>query len=149
MSSQELPAGAEALAPHQRDFLADILASEFYRWCGVEVLEIGGEESRLRFRPRSEMLAPWGTLNGSLLNALLELPSFLALLPKLEAEEGAVTNDIFIQQLRAVPGDAEVTLRGRLLRRSRSMAWTEAEARVEDRLCATARITKSVVPTPR
>ena len=61
----------------------------------------------------------------------------------------AVTNDIFIQQLRAVPGDAEVTLRGRLLRRSRSMAWTEAEARVEDRLCATARITKSVVPTPR
>ena len=92
MSSPNLPAGAEALAPHQRDFLADILASEFYRWCGVEVLEIGGEESSLRFRPRSEMLAPWGTLNGSLLNALLELPSFLALLPKLSAEEGADVN---------------------------------------------------------
>ena len=95
------------------------------------------------------MLAPWGTLNGSLLNALLELPSFLALLPKLSAEEGAVTNDIFIQQLRGVPGDAEVTLRGRLLRRSRTMAWTEAEARVEGRLCAAARITKTVVPTQR
>jgi hypothetical protein len=29
------------------------------------------------------------------------------------------------------------------------MAWTEAEACVEDRLCAIARITKTVVPTPR
>lgn len=149
MPSPDRPAGAVALTPYQQDFLADILASEFYQWCGTEVLSVGGHESKVRFRPRSEMLAPWGTLNGSLLNALLELPSFLALLPELSDEEGAVTNDIFIQQLRAVPGDAEVVLYGRLLRRGRQMAWTEAEARVEDKLCATARITKTLIARPR
>ena len=149
MPPSDLPEGAASLTPYQRDFLADILASEFYQWCGTTVLSVGGSESKICFRPRSEMLAPWGTLNGSLLNALLELPSFLALLPELREDEGSVTNDIFIQQLRAVPGDAEVTLYGRLLRRGRQMAWTEAEARVEDRLCATARITKTLVARPR
>lgn len=149
MPSSTLPDGAASLTPYQQDFLADIQASEFYQWCGTVVVSVGGNESTVRFQPRSEMLAPWGTLNGSLLNALLELPSFLALLPELGDEEGAVTNDIFIQQLRAVPGDAEVTLRGRLLGRGRRMAWTEAEARVEDRLCATARITKTLVARPR
>ena len=88
MTAPDQPDGASALTPYQREFLADIRASQFYQWCGTEVLSVERGESKVRFSPRSEMLAPWGTLNGSLLNALLELPSFLALLPDFQCWAG-------------------------------------------------------------
>jgi acyl-coenzyme A thioesterase PaaI-like protein len=94
------------------------------------------------------MLTPWGTLNGSVMNGLLELPSFVALLPELERGELPVTNDIFIQHLRGLPGEAEYALEGRVLRRGKSMAWTEAQARVGGRICSLARITKTLVEGP-
>jgi len=141
--------GLEALADWQRDFLREqVLEAEYYRWLGVEVLEVGGGASRLRFRPRRELLTPWGTFNGSVMNGLLELPSFVALLPLLERGELPVTNDIFVQHLRGLPGDAEYLLEGRVLRRGKAMAWTEAQALVGGRPHSLARITKSLVAGP-
>ena len=67
-----------------------------------------------------------------------------ALLSELKDGELPVTNDLFVQHLRAVPGDAEVLLAGRLLRRGRSMAWTEASASVDGRVTTLARITKTL-----
>jgi uncharacterized protein (TIGR00369 family) len=135
-----------ALKDWQRQFLREqVLAGNYYRWLGVEVIAVERGSSRLRFRPRRELLTPWGTLNGSVMNGLLELPSFVALLPLLEQGELPVTNDIFVQYLRALPGDVEYVLEGRLLRRGRKMAWTEAEARADGELVSAARITKSLV----
>jgi uncharacterized protein (TIGR00369 family) len=139
----------DLLEDWQHDFLREqVLDADYYRWLGVEVLGVGGGMSRLRFRPRREMLTPWGTLNGSVMNGLLELPSFVALLPELERGELPVTSDIFIQHLRGLPGDAEYALEGRVLRRGRAMAWTEAQALVAGKACSLARITKSLVEGP-
>jgi uncharacterized protein (TIGR00369 family) len=141
--------GLASLEDWQRDFLRkQVLDAPYYRWLGVEVLGVADGVSRLRFRARPEMLTPWGTLNGSVMNGLLELPSFVALLPQLERGELPVTNDIFVQHVRALPGDAEYALEGRVLRRGRSMAWTEAVARVGGKDCSLARITKSLVEGP-
>jgi uncharacterized protein (TIGR00369 family) len=139
----------DSLEDWQRDFLREqVLDAAYYRWLGVEVLSVEGGVSRLRFRPRPEMLTPWGTLNGSVMNGLLELPSFVALLPELARGELPVTSDIFVQHLRGLPGDAEYALEGRVLRRGRQMAWTEAQASVAGRACSLARITKSLVAGP-
>jgi uncharacterized protein (TIGR00369 family) len=139
----------EALADWQRDFLREqVLDAEYYRWLGVEVLEVGSGASRLRFRPRRELLTPWGTLNGSVMNGLLELPSFVALLPELARGELPVTSDIFVQHLRPLPGDAEYRLEGQVLRRGKAMAWTEARALVSGKPVSLARITKNLVAGP-
>lgn len=139
----------EALADWQRDFLREqVLDADYYRWLGVEVLEVGRGSARLRFRARKEMLTPWGTLNGSVMNGLLELPSFVALLPQLERGELPVTSDIFIQHLRGLPGDAEYLLEGRVLRKGKGMAWTEAQACIASKPHSLARITKSLVAGP-
>jgi uncharacterized protein (TIGR00369 family) len=136
----------EALEDWQHEFLREqVLDAEYYRWLGVEVLEVVRGASRLRFRARKEMLTPWGTLNGSVMNGLLELPSFVALLPELARGELPVTSDIFIQHLRGLPGDAEYVLEGRVLRKGKGMAWTEAQASVSGRAHSLARITKSLV----
>jgi uncharacterized protein (TIGR00369 family) len=139
----------EALADWQHEFLREqVLDAEYYRWLDVEVLDVRRGTSRLRFRARKEMLTPWGTLNGSVMNGLLELPSFVALLPALERGELPVTSDIFIQHLRGLPGDAEYVLEGRVLRRGKGMAWTEAQACVAGRAHSLARITKTLVAGP-
>ena len=135
------------LSAWRREFLENAVAGEYYAWAGVKLVEARPGAARLSFRPRPEMLAPGGTLNGSFLNGLLELPSFAALIWELEEGEYAVTNDLFLQHLRPLPGDVEYVLEGRLLRRGRSMAWTEASASVGGKPTTLARITKTVMPS--
>jgi acyl-coenzyme A thioesterase PaaI-like protein len=90
------------------------------------------------------MLTPWGTLNGGVLNSLVEVSAFLALLTELGPNELPVTNDIFLQHVRPLPGDAEYELTGRLLRKGRTMAWLEATAWVGGKECSFARLTKTL-----
>jgi acyl-coenzyme A thioesterase PaaI-like protein len=136
--------GTADLAPWQHEFVRSALAGDYYRWCGVELVSIDRGHARVRFRPRKEMCTLWDTLNGGVMNSLLELPSFLSLLPDLEETEFASTMDIFIQHARVLPADAEYVLEGRLLRRGRGSALTEATAWVGDKACTFARITKNI-----
>jgi uncharacterized protein (TIGR00369 family) len=129
----------------QRESLRGVLADPYYRWAGIELEDVAPGRSRLRFRPREEMLTPWGTLNGGVINSLVELPSWVALLTELREGEFPVTNDIFLQHVRPLPGAGLYLLEGRLLRRGRSMAWTEAVASVDGKPHSFARITKTVL----
>lgn len=129
----------------QRGFLETVLDNPYYQWAGVELLEIAAGRARLRLQPSPVLLAPGGTVNGSVVNGLLELPSFLSLLSALQEGERAVTSDIFIQNLKLIPGDAELVLEGKLLRRGRSMAWCEAAAIVDGTARSLARITKTIL----
>jgi len=137
--------GAFQWADHQKKLFDKSLHSGFNLWAGVEVLEVRSGYARLTFKPRAEMLTPWATLNGGILNALVEVPPFVALLTELQAGELPVTNDIFIQHLRPLPGDAEYVMTGSLLRRGKSMAWTETTVSVQGKAVTLARITKTLI----
>lgn len=133
------------LTAGQQAFLDTALTSGYSQWCGVRLAEVRRGYARMTFRPRAETLTPWGTLNGSVMNSLVELPSFVALVTELADGELPVTSDIFIQHLRPMPGDVEYVLEGRLLRRGRTMAWTDVTASVDGKAVTLARITKSIV----
>jgi acyl-coenzyme A thioesterase PaaI-like protein len=133
------------IEPWQRDRVREVFQSPFYEWLGLKLETVGGGTSQVRFLPREELLVAGKTLDGSVMNAVLEVPSFLALLCELQDGEIAITNDIFVQQLRAVSGGSEILLEGRLIRRGRTMAWTEAQASVDGKICALARITKTLL----
>jgi uncharacterized protein (TIGR00369 family) len=132
-------------ADHQKALLDRSLHSGFNVWAGIGLIEVKRGYARLSFRPRTEMLTPWGTLNGGVLNSLVEVPPFVALLTELQAGELPVTNDIFIQHLRPLPGDAEYELTGSLLRRGKTMAWAETSVAVGGNVVTLARITKTLV----
>lgn len=129
----------------QAEYLRTSLTTGYGQWCGVQLLEARSGYARLGFRPRSEMLTPWGTLNGSVINGILEMPSFVALLTELEDGVLPVTNDFFLQHVRPLPGAVDYELVGTLLRKGRTMAWTEATALVDGKPVSFARITKSLV----
>jgi uncharacterized protein (TIGR00369 family) len=134
-------------ASHQQELL-DHALSGYFGWAGMRLIDASSGAARVGFRPRAEMLTPWNTLNGGVINGLLELPSFVALLTLLEAGELPVTNDVFLQHLRPLPGDADYVLDGSVIRRGKSMAWTEVAVRAGGEVVSIARITKTIRRDP-
>jgi len=134
--------GVEQLEAWQRERLKTVLGN--YAWVGIELVSIGGGEASVRV-PCPPELEVGGLFNGGILAGLLEVPSYIALLTELRENETPVTNDLFVQHLRGVPADAEIVLDGKLIRRGRTMAWTEASARADGKLTTQARITKSLL----
>lgn len=140
-------APSPVFADRRQEFL-DHAFQGYAGWAGASLVDLGPGSARVAFTPRAEMLTPWGSLHGGVINSLVELPAFLSLLAALTAAELPVTNDIFIQHVAALPGDVRYVLEGRLIKRSRSMAWTEIAVHAADRLVSLARITKTVLPRP-
>ena len=84
-------------------------------------------------------------LHGGVVYTLLDVASFLALLPRLSDAEHAVTHDLTVSLLRPVAADARVDVTGTVLRRGRAVAFMRAEATVDGEVVAAAQVTKSVV----
>ncbi len=132
------------LAPWQRELVKVVFTSPYYVWARTELVELEAGRALVHVRPREEMITPWGGFNGGVLNGLLELPAFLALLGSLDQGEFAVTADIYAQHAKALPGDRVIQLEGRLLRRGRSLAWAESTASIDGQAHSFARITKAI-----
>ena len=85
-----------------------------------------------------------GGLHGGVLYALFDAVAMLALLPSLDASRHAVTHDLHVSMLSPVPAGARCRLEARVVRLGRSLAFLDAAAKLDDRLVATARVTKSL-----
>lgn len=86
-----------------------------------------------------------GQAHGGALISLCEVTGFLALLPLLDDKHHAVTHDLHMSLMRAVPAGARCDLSGSVARLGRSLAFIEVRAEVEGKLVASARITKSII----
>jgi uncharacterized protein (TIGR00369 family) len=84
-------------------------------------------------------------LHGGVVYTLLDVASFLALLPHLGDDEHAVTHDLTVSLLRPVAADKRVDITGTVLRRGRAVAFMRAAASVDGEVVAAAQVTKSVV----
>ena len=133
------------LAAHQQRLLDVAIDTGYGRWAGVQLLEIGDGIGRIGFTIRDEMRTPWGSLNGGVITSLIEIPGFVALLTGLGEGELPVTNDIFVQHMRPLPGDARYALAGRVIRRGKSMAWLDVTVTAGDTTVSVARITKTLI----
>lgn len=140
-----MSAASFALSPSQQALYDATIRSGYTGWCGVRMLELQPGFARLAVTPRAEMLTPWGTLNGSVINSLVEISAFYALLTALGPDELPVTNDIFLQHVRPLPGDRDYELTGSILRKGATMAWLEATALVDGKACSFARLTKTIL----
>ncbi len=86
-----------------------------------------------------------GQLHGGALSTLCEVAGFLALVPSLPADQHAVTHDLHLSLMRAVPAGARCDLSARVVRLGRTLAFIDVSAMVEGQLVASARITKSLI----
>ena len=126
-------------------FFASVLAVPAHSAFGLELVRWAPGEAVLAFTAAGAALGPRGETHGGVVSLLLEPAAMFAAVSRLPADQYAVTIDIHVQHLRAIRPGARVELTGRLVRLARQFAFCEATAMDEDRLCASARVTKAVV----
>jgi uncharacterized protein (TIGR00369 family) len=136
--------------PHTTDSAARVQAVldiPLHRFLGVELLDPTHPSAGIWFPVADAAQNQMNVLHGGVVTTLLDVASYLALLPHLRAGEHAVTHDMSVSLLRPVSAERRVELTGTVLRRGRAVAFLRAEATVEGQVVAAAQVTKSVVTT--
>jgi len=126
-----------------------VLAIELHRFLGIRLADPA--------RPAAGIVLPVGdaavnnaeVLHGGIVTALLDVASYLAILPLLDDGRNAVTHDVAASLIRPVPRGAEVHLAGEVVRMGRTLAFLRAQATIGDDVVATAQVSKAIVPTSR
>ena len=137
---------SEAARPVDPARVQGVLDIPLHRFLGVELLDPADPAAGIWFPVGVPAQNQVRLLHGGVVTALLDVASYLALLPHLADDEHAVTHDQSVSLLRPVSADRRVEVVGTVLRRGRSVAFLRAEATVEGTVVATAQVTKSVVP---
>ena len=122
-----------------------VLAIPLHRFLGIALLDPADPSAGIWFAVDEPARNNVGVLHGGVVTALLDVASYLALLPSLAQGEHAVTHDLSVSLLRSVPAGSRVELTGTVLKRGRAVAFLRAEASVDGRLVAAAQVTKTLV----
>jgi uncharacterized protein (TIGR00369 family) len=117
----------------------------FHKFIGVKLVDPNQRHLGCTFVVTPAIEGREGQLNGGALSVILDAVAYLALEPSLAENEDAVSHDLHISMLRSVQSGQTVHLKGELVQRGRRVAFVNSEARVDGRLVATARITKSIL----
>ncbi|MBY8964893.1 PaaI family thioesterase [Algiphilus sp.] len=109
--------------------------------------EINSEEGRgdLRFEVQQNQLNPAGMLHGGVLYTLCDVCAYAGLLSVLDDQTEAVTHDLHVSVMGAMGAGASGRIRSRVVRMGRRVVFIDAEVMSDDRIIASARITKSLV----
>ena len=120
----------------------------FLNHLGFTLERFAGGESELRYAPRPEHCNSFGVTHGGAVMTFLDVVMAVAA-RSVQMASGVVTIEMktsFMRPAPATPGTVLVG-RGRLLHRTRSMAFVEGSVfDAEDRLCAQATGTFKYVP---
>lgn len=122
-----------------------VLDIPLHRFLGMQLRDPADPSSGIWFPVDEPAQNQAEVLHGGVVYTLLDVASFLALLPHLGEDEHAVTHDLSVSLLRPVAAGARVDVTGTVLRRGRAVAFMRAEATVEGVVVAAAQVTKSVV----
>lgn len=122
-----------------------VLDVPLHRSLGLELVDPKRPEAGVCLRVGRQALNNAGVLHGGILTALLDVASYLTLLPALTPSENAVTHDISASLMRSVVADSQLHVSASIVRRGRSLAFLRAEATVGGVAVAVGQITKSVL----
>ncbi len=122
-----------------------VLDIPLHRFLGMQLRDPAEPSAGVWFPVDSPAQNQVELLHGGVIYTLMDVASFLALLPSLGDGEHAVTHDLTVSLLRPVSAGKRVDVTGAVLRRGRAVAFMRAEATVDGAVVAAAQVTKSVV----
>ena len=120
------------------------LSAPLLQFLGISSVDEGDPTSGLSLMPQGNALNALGAPHAGALSTVLELAAYLALLPQLADGEEAVTHQISASYIARAGGGVALIGNGDVLRRTRHLAFVSTSLRQEDRLLATAQVTKSI-----
>ncbi len=112
---------------------------------GIRDIQSKEGQSEVLVEVTENMLNPTDMLHGGLIYALCDLAAYTALLSQIDENQIGVTHQINVQVIKPVNLGDKMIVKGRLIRLGRSLSFLESKAFVNDKLVASATITKSMV----
>jgi len=112
---------------------------------GVQDISSEAGNGTLKAIVNPNTLNPSGYYHGGIMYTLCDCCAYSGVLSILESNEEAVTHDIHISVLRPGKLNDKVIYQSKLVKRGRTLCFIDVEARIEGKLIATARVTKSIV----
>jgi uncharacterized protein (TIGR00369 family) len=122
-----------------------VLDIALHRFLGIALLDPDNPAAGIGLSVGEAAVNNAGVLHGGIATALLDVASYLALLPHLGSEENAVTHDLTASLIRTVPRGALLQVRSSIIRRGRTIVFLRAEATVAGTIVAAGQVTKSIV----
>lgn len=133
---------------HAVPSLADVVRSvaelPLHRGLGLELVDPSRPDLGVRLPVDDRTVNPSGVLHGGLVPLLLDVTSYLALLPRLAPGTAAVTVSSTCSLLAAVPPKGWVTGTATVERLGRTTAFLSARLAAGDDVVATAQVVKAV-----
>jgi uncharacterized protein (TIGR00369 family) len=102
---------------------------------------------RIELEQGANSLNAVDALHGGAIATVLDVAAYLSVLPHLAADEEAITIAFAAQYVAAAGSRAPLRARGSFTRRSRRLAFADADLYCEDRLLARASVTKAIRAT--
>jgi uncharacterized protein (TIGR00369 family) len=114
------------------------------RFLGVSAVDDRDPAAGIELAQTPKALNAVDALHGGAIATVLDVAAYLALLPQLADEEEAVTHMVSLSYLARPEAGAQLKATGEVLRRGRRLAFVTAALNSDDRLLATASVTKSI-----
>ncbi len=122
-----------------------VLNQPFSKFVGLEIVSSEKGRAHLRFQATENVINPAQKLHGGILNALLDMACYVALVAQLKEGQNAVTIDAHFNNIRATKEQAVIDIFSEVTARAPSVAFAKAEALVKNKLIASGSLTKSIV----
>ncbi|MES1946049.1 thioesterase superfamily protein [Salinisphaera sp. C84B14] len=125
--------------------LQQVINHPLHRHLGIETIESDRGAARFSIRVDENTLNPAGVLHGGVLYLLCDVCAYAGLVSDLDTNTEAVTHDIHVSVMRAVAAGEVVLFESEPIRVGRRIAFIDVSARVDERLIARARVTKTLL----
>ncbi|WP_353247706.1 PaaI family thioesterase [Salinisphaera sp. T31B1] len=125
--------------------LEQVIAHPLHRHLGIDTIESDDGRARLSIVVGETTVNPAGVLHGGVLYLLCDVCAYAGLLSRLDPGVEAVTHDIHVSVMRAVRAGQVVVFESTPVRVGRRIAFIDVSARVDERVVAQARVTKTLV----
>jgi uncharacterized protein (TIGR00369 family) len=128
--------------------LRKVLDHPLHQFLGVADISSENGQGEIRIKVSEELVNPAGLFHGGVVYVLSDVCAYAGLLSLLSDNEEAVTHDLHVSVLRPAMLGNEVVFRSEVVKRGRQLCFLNVTATVDDKIIATARVTKSIISQP-
>lgn len=125
--------------------LEQVIAHPLHQHLGIETIESENGKARFAITVGNNAVNPAGVFHGGVLYLLCDVCAYAGLLSRLHAQTEAVTHDIHVSVMRPARAGETVVFESNPIRVGRRIAFIDVSVYVEQRLIATARVTKTLL----
>ncbi|SHL29828.1 uncharacterized domain 1-containing protein [Desulfatibacillum alkenivorans DSM 16219] len=126
--------------------LREVISNPLHVFLGVTDIQSENGCGEIILTINKNVINPQGTLHGGIIYTLSDVCAYAGLLSLLDDDTEAVTHDIQVSVMRSAMLGDEIRFKSEVIKRGRSICFLQTKVTLGEKIIATAKITKSLIP---